>query len=151
MMVGSIAIGNLLGKCGFVERRVIKGDGTGVDRLARSPAISATTALESTPPDRKAPSGTSAIMRSRIDSLSFSLSCAQASSSGYTVSRLKRRSQYSWGDANRQATTDRQGVRRRQFPGLTENRSRLRDVTEREILLDRQRINVARQATMGQQ
>jgi hypothetical protein len=60
VMVGAVAVGNLLGKGGFVERRVVKGDRAGVDRLvADSPAISATTALESTPPDRKAPSGTS--------------------------------------------------------------------------------------------
>jgi hypothetical protein len=38
-----------------------------------SPAIIATTALESTPPDRKAPSGTSEIMRRRTDSRSRSV------------------------------------------------------------------------------
>jgi hypothetical protein len=80
VMVGSIAIGNLLGEGGFVEGRVVKSDRAGIDRLVDRPAISATTALESTPPDRKAPSGTSEIMRRRIDSRSFSLSCSQASS-----------------------------------------------------------------------
>ena len=44
------------------------------------PAMVATTALESTPPERKAPSGTSEIMRRRTDSRSRATSSAQASS-----------------------------------------------------------------------
>ena len=46
---------------------------------ALTPAIIATTALESTPPERNAPSGTSAIIRSRTDSRRRSTSSASAS------------------------------------------------------------------------
>ncbi|KFB73972.1 MAG: hypothetical protein AW09_000757 [Candidatus Accumulibacter phosphatis] len=37
VMVGSITVGNRLSKRGFVKRRVIKGDRTGIDRLGREP------------------------------------------------------------------------------------------------------------------
>ena len=56
-------------------------------------AIIATTALESTPPDRKAPSGTSAIMRRRMLSRRRSTNSAWASASEITVLPVKRRSQ----------------------------------------------------------
>ena len=62
-----------------------------------SPAIMATTALESTPPERKAPSGTSEIIRSLIDSSRRWLSSAQASVSLIGLSRVKLMSQYSRG------------------------------------------------------
>jgi len=61
------------------------------------PAMACTTALESTPPDRKAPSGTSAIMRRRTLSLRRSVSSAQASASEIGLSSVKRTSQYSRG------------------------------------------------------
>jgi len=64
---------------------------------ADSPAIMATTALESTPPDRKAPSGTSEIMRMRVDSRRRSISSTQASASDSRLSRQNLRSQYSRG------------------------------------------------------
>ncbi len=62
-----------------------------------SPAMVATTALESTPPERKAPSGTSEIMRSRTDSASRWRNSAQASSRPIGLSSVKRTSQYSRG------------------------------------------------------
>jgi len=58
----------------------------------------------------------------------------------------------SWGDAARFANwlTAPQGQRmcRRQLPGLTENGAWLGDIAQREIFLDRQRVDVARQAPM---
>jgi len=48
--------------------------------LADSLAISPTTMLESMPPERNAPSGTSLIMRSRTASVSFSRNASEASS-----------------------------------------------------------------------
>ena len=59
--------------------------------------MTATTALESTPPDRNAPSGTSAISRSLIDSSRRWVSSAWASASLIGLSRVKRTSQYSRG------------------------------------------------------
>jgi hypothetical protein len=46
-----------------------------------SRAINPTTTLESTPPDRNAPSGTSLIIRNRTASVIFSRKTSQASSS----------------------------------------------------------------------
>ena len=57
----------------------------------------ATTALESTPPDRNAPSGTSEIMRRRTDSRSRRRSSSPASTSSIGLSRVKRTSQYALG------------------------------------------------------
>ena len=54
-----VAVRHLLCVARFVERRVVKGDRACIDRSADSSAIMATTALESTPPERNAPSGTS--------------------------------------------------------------------------------------------
>ncbi len=54
------------------------------------PAIIATTALESTPPERKAPSGTSEIIRSLTDSRSRRTSSSRASSSVTGGRRLER-------------------------------------------------------------
>ena len=42
-------------------------------------------------------------------------------------------------------------VRRLQLPGLDENRARLRHVTQREVLLHRERVDVAAHAPMSQQ
>ena len=63
-------------------------------------AIVATTALESTPPERNAPSGTSEIMRRRIDSSSRRFSSSQASGSVIGLSSVKRTSQYSTGSGS---------------------------------------------------
>ncbi len=56
-------------------------------------AIVATTALESTPPERKAPSGTSEIIRNRTDSSSRRFSSTQASSIEMRASVVNRTSQ----------------------------------------------------------
>ena len=52
---------------------------------------------------------------------------------------------------HRVAAPDRQAVAGRQLQRLLEDRARLRDIAEREVLLDRVRIDVARQPAMGQQ
>ena len=57
---------------------------------AESPAIIATTALESTPPERKAPSGTSEIIRSFTDSRSRRTSSSPASCSVIERGGLER-------------------------------------------------------------
>ena len=62
-------------------------------------AIIATTALESTPPDRKAPSGTSAIMRRRTDSFIRSTSSSIAPASSFTATGVNGMSQYCRGNA----------------------------------------------------
>ena len=75
------------------------GDLAAAKKLLRaSPyVINATTALESTPPDRKAPKGTSAIMRKRTDSRSRSCSSLIASSIEIGLSVVNRTSQYGSG------------------------------------------------------
>ena len=69
VVIGVVAVGHHFGEFGFVEslgsEKPIEQVLTG---LAERPAIMATTALESTPPERNAPSGTSEIMRRRMDS-----------------------------------------------------------------------------------
>ena len=57
------------------------------------PAMAATTALESTPPDKKAPKGTSAIMRRRTDSRTRSRNSASASANEMGLSSVKCTSQ----------------------------------------------------------
>ena len=70
-MTGAVPVRDLLREAGLVERRIVERDRAGVHGFAlETRAIVATTALESTPPDRKAPSGTSEIIRSRTDSSS---------------------------------------------------------------------------------
>ena len=64
-----------------------------------SVAIIATTALESTPPDKNAPSGTSAIMRRRIESFSRSINSSDASVSEVTLTGVNGMSQYCRGSA----------------------------------------------------
>ena len=108
---------------------------------ADSPAIIATTALESTPPERNAPSGTSEIMRSRTDSRSRATSSSAASCSvSVRVEReadvpvLARLGQ-------RRAALHAERVRRRELQRAAEDRARLGDVAEREVLLDRERVD----------
>ena len=107
------------------------------------PAIVATTALESTPPDRKAPSGTSEIMRSRTDSSSFAVNFEQASSRPMLVSSAKAHVPVWPRLAQGLAAPHRQRVRRRQLAGLVEDAARLGHVAEREVLLDCERVDLA--------
>jgi hypothetical protein len=67
---------------------------------ADSCAMVATTALESTPPERKAPRGTSEMSRKRTDSRSRVVSSAHASSRESEFATVKRTSQYSRGAGN---------------------------------------------------
>ena len=69
------------GVVGFVELRVVESDRERADRRALCSCISATTSDESMPPDRNAPSGTSAIMRWRTAVESRASSSASASAS----------------------------------------------------------------------
>ena len=65
-----------------------------------NPAIIATTALESTPPDKNAPSGTSEIMRTFTASRSRAITSASASFSLMGPMGLNIRSQYSFDAGN---------------------------------------------------
>src|SRR3990172_3034894 len=65
-----------------------------------SPAIIATTALESTPPDKNAPSGTSEMSRTRTASRNRSINSAFASASLIGPVVANGKSQYSRGVGN---------------------------------------------------
>ena len=119
------------------------------------PAIIATTALESTPPDRNAPSGTSEIMRSFTDSFSRATSSSQASASPIDACApllfSKRTSQYSRGAGigwpRRIASVCAGGSL---YTSL-EHGPRLGHVAEREVLLDRLGLDDADQVRMREQ
>jgi hypothetical protein len=151
VMVGAVAVGHRLGEGGFVER----GSSKAIEQVltgsfADSPAIIATTALESTPPERNAPSGTSEIMRRRIDSRELLVQLRAGFLSEHAAVETEAHVPVFRGSApaGRDAAS---GVAWRQLSGLTEDGARLGHVAEREVFLDRQRIDVARQAAMRQQ
>jgi hypothetical protein len=96
-MIGMVTLGNFGGMGGFVPAFDPECDREGADRSACSPAIIATTPLESTPPERKAPSGTSAIIRIRTDSRSRAISSSSISPWRAEPPSTKRKSQYERG------------------------------------------------------
>jgi hypothetical protein len=65
----------------LVERLLVEADDVVTTRPALVSTIAATTALESMPPERNAPSGTSLISRSRTDSVTSASSRSRYSSS----------------------------------------------------------------------
>ncbi len=75
-MICIVPIRNGAGEGRFVETRFAECDAECFTRSSASPAIIATTPLESTPPDRKAPSGTSAIKRAFTEAASCCASAA---------------------------------------------------------------------------
>ena len=105
---------------------------------ALTPAIIATTALESTPPERNAPSGTSAIIRKldrfpqAIDELGFRVALAdrivEREPDIPVFARLR----------HRLAAPDRQRMRRGELEGACVDGARLGNVAQREIFLDRE-------------
>ena len=111
----------------------------------------ATTALESTPPERNAPSGTSEIMRSRTDSSRRRFSSSQASSSVIGLASVKRTSQYSTGSGTGWPRLTVSVCAGRQLLRAGEDRARLGHVAEREVLLDRAGIDLAAEPGMHQQ
>jgi hypothetical protein len=94
-------------------------------------AIDATTELESMPPLKNAPSGTSAILRMRTHSSNFSRSWAAASAS-----------------ANRAAWSVLQPPARLELADRTEGAERLGDVGKLEVEPERVGIDVERNARL---
>ena len=116
-----------------------------------SPAMMATTALESTPPERKAPSGTSEIIRRRIDS---SRRCGEFGAGVGIADRVVQREAdipVFAGLADWLATAQEQGVGGRQLSGLLEDGAWFGDVAEGEVFLDGAGVDIALEAAVGEQ
>jgi hypothetical protein len=152
VMVGPVAVGDLLGEGGFVERGVVEGNRTGVDWLCRlRPGHQGDdgTRIDAAGEKRAERHFGDHPQANRLAELLVQLRTgfgqrAAAVETEAHVPVLPRLS-------HRQPATQRQRVGRRQLSGLTEDRPRLGHVAEREVFLDRQRVDVARQSAMRQQ
>ena len=148
----AVAIGDLLREARLVERRVGERDRAGVDRRrptarhrrddgARVDAAGQERAERHLGDHPQPHRFVAAARRARL----------AASRPSIGVSSVKRTSQYSRGSGTGCAAPDRQRVRRRQLARAAEDRARLGDVAEREVLLDRARVDVAREAAVREQ
>ena len=111
----------------------------------------ATTALESTPPERKAPSGTSEIIRRRIDS--FEALGEFGAGVGVADRVVQREADIPVfaGLAYWLTTAQEQGVGGRQFFGLLEDGAWFGYIAEGEVFLDGTGVDITLESTMGEQ
>ena len=132
VMIGPVAPGDFGGIGGFVPALRSERDREGADRLGTSaPPSSPRHRSKSTPPDRKAPSGTSAIIRMRTDSRSRAISSSAASSGRTRAAVDKAHIPVAARLRRRLAAPDEQRMRRRQLFHAAIDRSRIRDVADR--------------------
>jgi hypothetical protein len=114
-------------------------------------AIMATTALESTPPERNAPSGTSEIILNLTDSRRRSTSSALASAELIGLSSVNRTSQNSFGALTAAPRWSNSVCAGGSLAAPEKIGAWLRDISQREIFLDRLRIEIASQPAVGEQ
>ena len=103
-----------------------------------------TTRLESTPPDRNAPSGTSLIMCERTASLSTRAQLRDRVRLG-SGERLGRPASASTAAIAMRPSVPRQQVSRRQLADALEDRAVARRVEERQVVIERGGVEIARQ------
>jgi hypothetical protein len=148
---GTVALGNLLGVAGFVECRIIEGDRAGIDRLA---GLSRHHRHHRTRIDAAREEGTERHLRDHpqahaflqaLDELRLRVFVGDDGTAGEANVPVPTR------DGWRLPAAQKKGMAGRQLVSRAVDRSRIRHVAEREVVFDRRRIDLERQAAMGQQ
>jgi hypothetical protein len=151
VMAGAVTVGNLLGKLRFVERRIVKGNRAGIHRIVRETGHQRDDRAGIYPSREEGPqrhlgdhAQADRLAQFLVELLTGLVYRTRGIEGKAQVPVFLRR-------RRRLPTPQGQGMRRGQLARLTKDGSRLGDVTKRKVLLDRQRVDLAREAAMCQQ
>ena len=151
VVVGLVAVGHHFGEFGFVEGRVGKADGTGVDRSIRQPGHDGD---DGAGVDAAGKEGTERDFGNHPQADGFFEAVGQFGAGVGIADRVVERE----ADipvfarlADRLATAQQQGVGRGQLSGLLEDGARFGDIAQREVFLDGAGVDIALEAAVGEQ
>ena len=150
-VIGAVAVGHHLGECRFVEGRVGKADGAGVDRGIRQAGHDGD---HGTGIDAAGKEGAKRHFGNHPQADGFFQAVREFGAGVALADRVVEGEAdipvWSW-FAERLATADKQGVRGREFPGALENGARFGNVAEGKIFFDGTGIDFALEAPMREQ